>query len=93
MEITESIESTNVPTLMGTRGWAHYQVEDYVKALSLLKRTIAAENSQNVFHYHLGMTYYKLDDIQSSKSELLLSVENGADYFEVIEAKKILEAF
>ena len=91
MEATTIFENTEVPTFQDTRGWVHYQVEDYARALPLLKRAVASDNPQDAFRYHLGMTYYKLNDLANAKTELAAALESGEDFEGKEMAKSIVQ--
>ena len=90
LALTGDFENSKVPTLLDTRGWIHYNVENYAGALPLLKRAVRYDNTQDVFRYHLGMTYYKLGDKVSAKKELEKALKNGAEFAGAEEASELI---
>lgn len=92
MEVSAAFESSDVPTFLDTRGWVYYQAGNYNRALSLLKRATAdPDRSSPEYHYHLGMTYLKLNDKDSARVQLETSLEGEADFVGVEAAKKVLD--
>ncbi len=89
-DLTADFDTTYVPAFWDTRGWVLYHSGNYAEALPLLKRAVASNNSPGIFHYHLGMTHYKLDDTKSAKAELELALGSGETFFGIEEAKAIL---
>ncbi|MEM1155680.1 MAG: tetratricopeptide repeat protein, partial [Pseudomonadota bacterium] len=74
IEITEGFEETDYPALWDTRGWAYYHAAQYTLALALLERVIASPDAQAVFYYHIGMTHYKLGDLDQARMALAKSL-------------------
>jgi len=90
LDLTADFDTTDVPAFWDTRGWVLYHNGNYPGALPLLQRAVASNNSPGIFHYHLGMTHYKLDDTKSAKAELELALGSGEAFFGLEEAKAIL---
>lgn len=90
LDLTADFDSTDVPSFWDTRGWVLYHNKNYAGALPLLQRAINSSDPPGIFHYHLGMTYYRINDMNSAKKELELALGSGEVFFGIEEAKKIL---
>ena len=60
----------NLPNAADTLGWAYYANGGYTVAAPLLEEAVKATPNNQAYHYHLGMTYQKLNDPARAKSEL-----------------------
>jgi tetratricopeptide (TPR) repeat protein len=90
LDLTADFDTTDVPAFWDTRGWVLYHNKNYASALPLLKKAVASINSIGIFHYHLGMTHYKLNDMKSAKEELALALESDEVFTGIEEARKIV---
>ena len=90
LDLTADFDTTDVPAFWDTRGWVLYHNKNYASALPLLKKAVASINSLGIFHYHLGMTHYKLNDMKSAKEELALALESDEVFTGIEEARKIV---
>ena len=91
LEITADFGKTKVPTFWDTRGWVYHQSQDYANALPLLEKAVGTKDPPAVFRYHLGMTYYKLSDNESARSELQASLKDDSEFFGADDAVSILD--
>jgi cellulose synthase operon protein C len=89
LKLTKNFDDSVIPTYLDTRGWVYYQSKDYIKALPLLLKAVKEDRSQAVFRYHLGMTYFKLNDKAAAKTQLAKSFQDGSDYFGRDQAKEL----
>ncbi|MGK0442737.1 MAG: tetratricopeptide (TPR) repeat protein [Pseudohongiellaceae bacterium] len=71
--LSEDLAATEAPAFLDTAGWAQYLQGNYAQALSLL--AAAADNGGKgpLYHYHLGMAYFKSDMKVQAKEQLELA--------------------
>ncbi|MEZ7951480.1 MAG: tetratricopeptide repeat protein, partial [Halioglobus sp.] len=91
LQLTNNFEDTNIAVLLDTRGWVYYQMKDYLSAKRILKRAVDADGDESVFRFHLGMTYYKLEDKVAAKIELEKSLANDAIFVGSDEASELVK--
>ncbi|MDG2273130.1 MAG: tetratricopeptide repeat protein [Halioglobus sp.] len=94
LKLTSGFEDMEIATLLDTRGWVYYKSGDYVNALRVLEQIFDSDmtdNIENVFWYHLGMTYKKLGDKELAKDALIKSLENGVQFSGRKEASAVLQ--
>jgi tetratricopeptide (TPR) repeat protein len=91
LQLTNKFEDTNIAVLLDTRGWVYYQMKDYLSAKRILKRAVDADGDESVFRFHLGMTYYKLEDKVAAKIELEKSLANDAIFVGSDEASELVK--
>jgi cellulose synthase operon protein C len=53
-----------------TLGWAYYHGGSYSLAVPLFEDAVKKEPSNSTYHYHLGLTYQKLNESSRAKAEL-----------------------
>ncbi len=92
VELTRRFDIERNSIFIDTRGWVLHKAGDYNGALQALTRAVASEESQPVYHYHLGMTYLKLDDERAAARELSKALESGRDFPGIDEARRIHES-
>lgn len=63
-------EQPENPNFGDTLAWAYYQKGAYSSAVSLLEESVKAQPQIPLFHYHLGLSYQKLNDKARAKGEL-----------------------
>lgn len=91
LALTSPFEDAEIATLRDTRGWAYYKTEDYTNALRVIKPIFESDNVENIFWFHLGMTYYQLGDSALAKEALTKSVANQIDFSGRQEALSVLQ--
>lgn len=91
LQLTSKFEDTNIAVLLDTRGWVYYQMKDYLSAKRILKRAVDADGDESVYRFHLGMTYYKLEDKMAAKIELEKSLANDAIFVGSEEASALVK--
>jgi Flp pilus assembly protein TadD len=64
----------NVPNTADTLGWAYFQNAAYSLAAPLLEEAVKGAPPNPTYHYHLGMTYQKLNDMKRARSEFEKSI-------------------
>jgi tetratricopeptide (TPR) repeat protein len=60
----------NLPNTADTLGWAYYHTRAYSAALPLFESAVKSQPTSQTYHYHLGLTYEKLQDHARAKAEL-----------------------
>ncbi|MDZ7379307.1 MAG: tetratricopeptide repeat protein, partial [candidate division KSB1 bacterium] len=80
------------PQVADTLGWIYYKKQEYPKAISLLKESVARRTNDPVIRYHLGMAYYKNGDTGLAKVELQQALHLRPDFPGAQEARAILAA-
>ena len=83
------IEQKN-PLFHDTAGWVHFGSGQYEKALPLIKRAHLSQPDNPEILYHLGMTYFKIDDLAKAKEYLSSAVESDRNYRGKEKAKETL---
>jgi tetratricopeptide (TPR) repeat protein len=63
-------ELRGIPHVEDTLGWIYYMTGHARDALPLLASAVEAQPSNVVYHYHLGMAYWKQDNRPAAREEL-----------------------
>jgi tetratricopeptide (TPR) repeat protein len=79
------------PAILDTIGWVYYQMGDYPKAQGLIEQAVAAAPDSPILNYHLGMTFYKIDQIEDARKSLEKALEGDEDFYGRPEAEKLLK--
>ena len=91
-ELAADLGATEVPAFLDTAGWVQYQQGNYPRAISLLNAAIENGGKGAIYHYHLGMAYYKGDMKAQAKQQLELAlVDEEAEFVGKDEARLIYE--
>ncbi len=92
-ELSKDLAASSNPAFLDTAGWAQYKLGNYAQAVSLLGAAVENGGDGAVFHYHLGMAYYKSDLVEQAKKELTLALEDeDANFVGKEEAEEVLES-
>jgi tetratricopeptide (TPR) repeat protein len=59
----------NLPNSADTLGWAYYHNGAYSVAVPLFEDAVKKVPENSTYHYHLGLTYQKLDDSARARTE------------------------
>jgi Flp pilus assembly protein TadD len=59
-----------LPNAADTLGWAYYQNRAYSAAVPLFESALKAMPNNQTYHYHLGLSYQKLQNPARAKAEL-----------------------
>jgi tetratricopeptide (TPR) repeat protein len=70
--------------------WIYYKKNVYLKAIGLLKESVAKLLNDPVVHYHLGMAYFKNGEKELARKTLELSLTLSLGYAGAEEARKTL---
>ncbi|HUN60339.1 MAG TPA: tetratricopeptide repeat protein, partial [Candidatus Sulfotelmatobacter sp.] len=70
-----------LPNSADTLGWAYYHKGDYAVAAPLFEDAVKAMPNSQTYHYHLGLTYQKLQDPTRARIELekAISIDPKSD--------------
>lgn len=60
----------DLPNTADTLAWAYYHKGAYTSAIGLLQEAIKKSPDNAVYHYHLGMAYWKVNDPTAAKRHL-----------------------
>lgn len=82
----------NVPNVMDTLGWVYYKTGAYDSAVDVLKECVQRSPKNPAYHYHLGMSYFKLGDRVRAKTYLEGAVRMSAAFSGADEARSTLAA-
>jgi tetratricopeptide (TPR) repeat protein len=86
-KLTEPYLNSSNPAVLDTIGWIAYKQGDYTKAKDILVKVIEIEPRALIAHYHLGMTYTKLND-SANAIDHLQKVVNAKGSFDGMETAK-----
>jgi tetratricopeptide (TPR) repeat protein len=80
-ELALELAGTENPAFLDTAGWIQYKLGNYAQAVSLLQTAIKKGGNGSVYHYHLGMAYYKNNMNEQAKESLQVALGNEAEQF------------
>ncbi len=89
-ELAQPFAESTQPAFMDTLAWVYYKLDEADKALPLLQKVVEQAPKIPIFHYHLGMVYYKQGDAAQAKKHLSLALAEGADFSGAATAKETL---
>lgn len=75
-ELANDLAATDIPAFLDTAGWVQYQQGNFPQAVSLLSAAVELGGKGAVYHYHLGMAYFKSDKKVQAKEQLELALVN-----------------
>jgi tetratricopeptide (TPR) repeat protein len=80
----------NSSHVMDTLGWIYYLKGSYLNAIAELEESVRIEPENALINYHLGMAYYKNEQLESARQylEKALGLDGGFDGSE--EARRVL---
>jgi putative PEP-CTERM system TPR-repeat lipoprotein len=78
------------PQIADTLGWIHYRRGDFDDAVSLLEHSAGELPELAEVHFHLGMAYFKLGNLQSARISLQRALELDSDFRGAEEAQRVL---
>ena len=73
------LQDSENPAYLDTVGWVLYLTGEYDRAATYLQAAVDKVGSSALLQYHLGMAFYKLENIESAKSHLELAVKDGLE--------------
>lgn len=90
LKLVKGFENSKVPVLLDTLGWVHYRNGNFAQALPLFREAVESESATEVYYYHLGMTYYQLNNTASAKEYLQVALATGAEFTGAEQAREII---
>ncbi|MHB8533831.1 MAG: tetratricopeptide repeat protein [Sulfuricaulis sp.] len=90
-ELAVRFESSTQPAFLDTLGWMYYRSGDMDKAIGVLEKVVKQAPAVGIFHYHLGMAYYKKNDNSSAKIQLTKALKAKSNFPGIDEAKATLK--
>jgi cellulose synthase operon protein C len=78
LSLAANLRSSPVPQFKDTLGWLHYRRGEYKPAGELLEAASNELPNLALVHYHLGMNYIALGQMQKASEELKKALELGA---------------
>lgn len=90
-ELVARFESSTQPFFLDTLGWMYYRSGEMDKAIGVMEKVVKQAPAVPVFHYHLGMAYYKKGDKASAKIQLDTALEAKNGFPGIEEARTTLK--
>lgn len=89
-ELAERFQSDQQPYFRDTLGWVYYRQGEVDKAIPILEKNVSDLPNEAVFHYHLGMAYYKKGNTSAAKTHLTKALESKEPFSGMQEARTTL---
>ncbi len=89
-ELAAELAATETPAFLDTAGWVQYQQGNFPQAVSLLSAAVELGGKGAVYHYHLGMAYFKSDMKEQAKEQLQLALAEDGEFSGKEEAQSTL---
>ncbi|MBV1869758.1 MAG: tetratricopeptide repeat protein [Gammaproteobacteria bacterium] len=89
-ELSAILEVSNEKTYSDTLGWVAYANGQYEEALPLIKTALAAYPDRAEIQYHIGMTYFQLNDTEKAKLYLAEALSSEKSFTGKDNAKATL---
>jgi len=89
LSLASRLENSNNPMFIDTFGWVNYKRGKYVEAVEILTPIVDRMPDVAIFHYHLGMSYFRLGKSKLAYRHLTKAVEIGK-FSNIKEAKETL---
>lgn len=89
-QLADSLNGSNEPALLDTRGWVKYKNGDYQAAVNLLQQAANAHKDSPTIRYHLGMAQFRAGNANEARGNLQAAIATGQSFFGVDEAKSTL---
>jgi len=87
----DKLAASDNPLYLDTAGWVHYMRGDYQSALPILKKAVELAPGQALIRYHLGVAYFKNNQLQEARENLLLSLKTDEKFDGRSEAEQVLQ--
>jgi tetratricopeptide (TPR) repeat protein len=81
----------NSPNAEDTLGWAYYHKGEYKLAISMLERALARMPENASVHYHLGLSYQKMQDTARARRHLQKLLDLDPKHPHAEDARKALQ--
>ncbi len=89
--LAEKLAGNDNPAYLDTIGWLKYKQGEYLEAVSLLEKAVAAAPDNAGLNYHLGMAYFKAGQQEAAKQALIVATKEGENYLGINEAQDTLK--
>jgi tetratricopeptide (TPR) repeat protein len=80
------------PSIADTLGWILVKMNQGQSALPYLKECVTKNPRKPIYHYHLGMAYFKVGKKLEAKNELRTALQSGESFAGSVDAKQTLES-
>ena len=77
--LVAALKETQTPQFKDTIGWISYRRDDYVNAVPLLEKAVAALPHIALVHYHLAMSYIAIRQTAKASEELRMALSLAPD--------------
>lgn len=88
-EIAKSFAQSNNPAYLDTLGWIAYLRGELQQAAALLEKAVFHQADNSIFHYHLGTTLHKLNEMNKATYHLQLAANNLNNTLSTIQLNEI----
>jgi len=75
-KIVHEIDFTRHPAMLDTLGWVYYKLGQYERAVPVQIKAVSQVPNAPEFHYHLGMTYMKLENSELASKHLKKAIQS-----------------
>ena len=79
------------PYVMDTLGWVYHLLGHTWKALPELERAVRQVPENHVFHYHLGVASYAVQDLEKARVHLSKALEMDSGFEGAEEARRLIQ--
>jgi tetratricopeptide (TPR) repeat protein len=79
------------PNVMDTMGWIYFKNSSYDRAMNLFKDAVSQKPGESIYHYHLGMTQFKMGAKKAARQALKKSLKLNLDHSEYRNAVEVLQ--
>lgn len=92
LAVGQRFVNSDNPIFQDTLGWLMYKMGDFEQALPLLEQAVSKAGQLQQLRYHLGMTYYRLDQLEEARRELEAATQDSSSQYEgFAEAERTLK--
>lgn len=79
-ELSTILEVSDEKIFSDTLGWVAYANGQYEEALPLIKTALAAYPENPEIQYHIGMTYFRIKDVENAKKHLAEALSSDKSF-------------
>lgn len=88
---SEKLAASDNPLFLDTAGWVHYKRGDYQAALPILKKAVELAPEHPQIRYHLGVAYFRNNQLQEAKDNLALALKDEKKFEGRDDAEQVLQ--
>jgi tetratricopeptide (TPR) repeat protein len=85
------LATSDNPLFLDTAGWVQYKRGDYQAALPILKKAVELAPEHPQIRYHLGVTYFRNNQLQEAKDNLSLALKDEQKFEGRDDAEQVLQ--